>query len=76
MGFYNGPASLVFLAVSDEEHRSAGARAAAHRLKDIAAAHDLDIALVINLDAISDQGDGSLGRSGTKAADSVQDYST
>ena len=32
------------------------------QLADFAQAQDLDIALVINLDAISDQGDGSTGR--------------
>ena len=41
---------------------SAGARAAAPLLPSIAAEHGLDIALVINLDAISDQGDGAAGR--------------
>lgn len=62
MEAYQGDASLLFLAVADEEERSAGARAAAPLLATIAAEHGLDIALVINLDAISDQGDGSLGR--------------
>lgn len=62
MDAYTGDASLLFLAVSDEEERSAGARAAAPLLPQIAAEHGLDIALVINLDAISDQGDGALGR--------------
>ena len=59
---YGGDANLLFVAVCDEEDRSAGARAAAPELKSFAAEHDLDIALVINLDAISDQGDGSRGR--------------
>ena len=62
MEVYEGDANLLFVAVADEEDRSAGARAAVRQLPAIAAAHDLDIALVINLDAISDQGDGSLGR--------------
>ncbi|PZF75738.1 arginine utilization protein RocB [Aestuariivirga litoralis] len=62
MEAYTGDASLLFLGVSDEEERSAGARAAAPMLSQIASEHDLDIALVINLDAISDQGDGALGR--------------
>ncbi len=62
MEAYQGDANLLFLAVADEEDRSAGARAAAPLLASIAAEHDLDIALVINLDAISDQGDGSSGR--------------
>jgi arginine utilization protein RocB len=59
---YSGDATLIFLGVSDEEDRSAGARAAIGRLKAFAQEQGLDIALVINLDAISDQGDGSLGR--------------
>ena len=60
--FYTGDLSILFLAVSDEEERSAGARSAAPLLKKIAAENDLDIKLIINLDAISDQGDGSAGR--------------
>ena len=62
MEAYRGEANLLFLAVSDEEDRSAGARAAVPLLPAIAAEHGLDIALVINLDAISDQGDGASGR--------------
>jgi arginine utilization protein RocB len=62
---YNGEASLLFVAVSDEEERSAGARSAASRLREVAIQHDLEIELVINLDAISDQGDGSKGRVAT-----------
>jgi arginine utilization protein RocB len=62
MEAYAGDATLLFLAVSDEEDRSAGARAAAPLLSGIAAEHGLDIQLVINLDAISDQGDGGSGR--------------
>lgn len=62
MEAYHGDANLLFMAVSDEEDRSAGARAAAPLLPAIAAEHGLDIALVINLDAISDQGDGAGGR--------------
>ena len=63
MEAYTGEASLLFLGVSDEEERSAGARAAASLLSTVAEDHDLDIVLVINLDAISDQGDGAVGRS-------------
>ncbi|MCA3560743.1 MAG: M20/M25/M40 family metallo-hydrolase [Aestuariivirga sp.] len=63
MEAYSGDASLLFLGVADEEERSAGARAAAPLLPRVAKDHDLDIALVINLDAISDQGDGAVGRS-------------
>ena len=63
MEAYTGEASLLFLGVSDEEERSAGARAAASLLSTVSEEHDLDIVLVINLDAISDQGDGAVGRS-------------
>ncbi len=59
---YAGEMSLLFLAVPDEEERSAGARAAIPQLKQAVAVHDLDIALVINLDSISDQEDGAKGR--------------
>jgi arginine utilization protein RocB len=59
---YHGNLSLVFLAVCDEEERSAGARAAVPALRTFAAEHELEIVLVINLDAISDQGDGNAGR--------------
>jgi arginine utilization protein RocB len=62
---YNGEATILFLAVSDEEDRSAGARAAAPRLSEIAFEHKLNINLVINLDAISDQGDGAKARVAT-----------
>lgn len=62
MEAYNGVANLLFIGVADEEDRSAGARAAVPLLPAIAAEHDLDIELVINLDAISDQGDGTAGR--------------
>lgn len=62
MEAYRGEANLLFLAVSDEEERSAGARAAVPLLPSIAAEHGLDIALIINLDAISDQGDCASGR--------------
>ena len=60
--FYEGDFSILFLAVSDEEERSAGARSAAPLLKKISDENDLDIKLVINLDAISDQADGATGR--------------
>lgn len=59
---YHGDATLILLGVADEEDRSAGARAAIGRLKAYALEQSLNIALIINLDAISDQGDGSLGR--------------
>lgn len=59
---YEGDASLLFLAVPDEEERSAGARAAIPQLKAAADELGLEIALVVNLDSISDQGDGAKGR--------------
>lgn len=59
-GAFSG--NLLFLAVPDEENASAGARAAAARLGDIARDKGLTIAAAINLDAISDLGDGSAGR--------------
>ena len=62
MEAYSGDASILFLAVCDEEETSAGARAAATALKNLEKQFDLQIKLVINLDAISDQGDGSNGR--------------
>ena len=62
MEAYAGDATLLFIGVADEEDRSAGARAIAPLLPEIANRHGLDIALVINLDAISDQGDGTAGR--------------
>lgn len=65
METYQGDATLLFIAVSDEEDRSAGARAAAPRLKEIEIELGLDIRLVINLDAISDQGDGTRARVAT-----------
>ncbi len=62
MEAYAGDVTLLFIGVADEENRSAGARAIAPLLPAIARQHGLDITLVINLDAISDQGDGSAGR--------------
>ncbi len=62
MEAYSGDASILFLAVCDEEETSAGARAAAPMLKNMEKQFGLEIKLVINLDAISDQGDGSNGR--------------
>ena len=59
MEAYAGGANLLFLAVADEEERSAGARAAAPQLAKLAAEQGLDIRLIVNLDAISDQGDGA-----------------
>lgn len=59
---YDGELSLLFIATPDEEDRSAGMRDAAPQIDKIAKARGLHIELVINLDAISDQGDGSKGR--------------
>ncbi|WP_395686230.1 M20/M25/M40 family metallo-hydrolase [Aestuariivirga sp.] len=59
---YSGDANLLFMAVADEEERSAGARAAAPLLSRLAQELGLDIRLMINLDAISDQADGTQGR--------------
>ena len=59
---YRGDGTLLFVGVSDEEDRSAGARAAVPHIAKIAAEQGLDIELIINLDAISDQGDGASGR--------------
>ncbi|WP_419728593.1 M20/M25/M40 family metallo-hydrolase [Lichenicola sp.] len=64
-GFAADPArrgNLLFLAVPDEEANSAGARAAAAALPDIAAAHCLALSAAINLDAVADPDDGSDGR--------------
>jgi arginine utilization protein RocB len=54
--------NLLFLAVPDEEVNSAGARAAAAALPAQAAARGLSLEAAINLDALLDSGDGSLGR--------------
>ncbi len=62
MESYRGDGTLLFIGVSDEEDRSAGARAAVPHIAKIAAEQKLDIELIINLDAISDQGDGAKGR--------------
>jgi arginine utilization protein RocB len=57
-----GEATLLFIGVSDEEEKSAGARAAVPQLRAVAEEEGLDITLIINLDSISDQSDGSTGR--------------
>ena len=54
--------NLLLLAVPDEEANSAGARAAAPALAEIAAARGLDLVGAVNLDSIGDPGDGSAGR--------------
>lgn len=58
----DGAGNILFLGVPDEEVNSAGARAAAPRLTEIAKLHGLDIVAAINLDAIADDGDGGMGR--------------
>jgi arginine utilization protein RocB len=59
---YDGECSLLLVATPDEEDRSAGMRAAAPEISRIAEMHKLVVELVINLDAISDQGNGAAGR--------------
>lgn len=54
--------NLLFLAVPDEEVNSAGARAAAAVLPELAGRLGLDLAAAINLDAMVDDGDGAQGR--------------
>jgi arginine utilization protein RocB len=54
--------NLLFLAVPDEENASAGARAAAATLPRLLADRGLHLKVVINLDAIADDGDGRAGR--------------
>ena len=58
----NFSGNLLFLAVPDEENASAGARAAAACLAKLAESKGLSILAAINLDAISDLGDGAAGR--------------
>ncbi len=55
--------SLILIATPDEERGSRGMRSLRHALPAIAAEFELDIKAGINLDATSDQGDGSEGRS-------------
>jgi arginine utilization protein RocB len=62
MEHFAGDMTLLFIGVTDEEERSAGARAAIPHLKETVAAENLKIELIINMDSISDQGDGSKGR--------------
>lgn len=54
--------NLVLLACPDEENQSAGMRAAGPRLKALAEEHGLDLALLINLDAVQDDGDVAAGQ--------------
>ena len=57
-----GEGNLLFIAVPDEERYSAGARRAAQELRGIAHDRGLDLVAAINLDAMADDGDGSIGR--------------
>ena len=54
--------NLLFIAVPDEENNSAGARAVARALPALAGDYSLDLIAAINLDAIADDGDGTMGR--------------
>jgi arginine utilization protein RocB len=54
--------NLLFLAVPDEEANSAGARAAARALPGLAAARGLQLVAAVNLDSLTDPGDGDAGR--------------
>lgn len=57
--------NLLYIAVPDEEHSSAGMRSVMQQLPQLLAEWDLEVTAAINLDAVSDDGDGSLGRSVT-----------
>ncbi|MBE7212674.1 MAG: M20/M25/M40 family metallo-hydrolase, partial [Gluconacetobacter diazotrophicus] len=54
--------NLLFVAVPDEEVDSAGARAAAAALPEVARERGLRLLAAINGDAIADDGDGEAGR--------------
>jgi arginine utilization protein RocB len=54
--------TLILLATPDEERESRGMRALREALPGLLAARGLELAGAVNLDATSDQGDGSLGR--------------
>ncbi|HZH27706.1 MAG TPA: M20/M25/M40 family metallo-hydrolase [Azospirillaceae bacterium] len=54
--------NLLFLAVPDEEVNSAGARAAAAALSEVADRLGIEIVAAVNLDALVDEGDGTEGR--------------
>ncbi|MCE6952541.1 M20/M25/M40 family metallo-hydrolase [Cereibacter sphaeroides] len=54
--------NLLFVAVPDEEVTSVGARALAAALPRIEAEKDLSVIGAVNLDCVSDEGDGSHGR--------------
>lgn len=54
--------NLLFLAVPDEENASAGARAGAAGLAEMARERGLDLVAAVNLDAVADDGDGTAGQ--------------
>ncbi|MGQ0602469.1 MAG: M20/M25/M40 family metallo-hydrolase [Anaerolineales bacterium] len=58
----NRAGNMLFIATPDEENFSHGMRSVAQRLPAIASEHRLTLSAAINLDASSDQGDGSEGR--------------
>ncbi|HYF77062.1 MAG TPA: M20/M25/M40 family metallo-hydrolase [Symbiobacteriaceae bacterium] len=55
--------NLLYIAVPDEEHSSAGMRSVMLQLPHLLAEWDLEVTAAINLDAVSDDGEGELGRS-------------
>ena len=55
--------NLLLLITPDEENRSRGMRSLRDALPDLARRWELDIVAGVNLDAVSDLGDGSDGRS-------------
>lgn len=57
------PGNLLIAMTPDEENRSRGMRSLRNALPDLARRWNLDIVAGINLDATSDQGDGTEGRS-------------
>jgi arginine utilization protein RocB len=59
----NRHGNLLLLLTPDEENRSRGMRSLRDALPDLARRWGLDIVAGINLDAVSDAGDGSDGRS-------------
>jgi arginine utilization protein RocB len=58
----NRHGNLLFLAVPDEEDSSIGMRFAASLLSRFAKDQGINLSLVVNLDALGDEGDGSKGQ--------------
>src|SRR5580658_1742702 len=58
----NRHGNLLFLAVPDEEDSSIGMRFAASLLPRFAKDQGINLSLVVNLDALGDEGDGSKGQ--------------